>query len=173
MQAILGAFPIPTGPDLGNGLAPFTGSFSNPSGLDATSLRVDYSLSKRWNLFARYNYSPSTSDVRGSTVVGQGSLSLSTISKFKNTTQTLTFGATTVISPRMASEFHFNYSHVAANSVFKFDPFGGAVLFDPSLVFPAGLSLTMALLTRRYSRHLSPSLHWARSAGINNDSSIS
>src|SRR5215469_5708547 len=47
MQAILSAFPIPTGPDLGNGLAPFTGSFSNPSGLDATSLRLDYNLSKR------------------------------------------------------------------------------------------------------------------------------
>jgi outer membrane receptor protein involved in Fe transport len=140
MQAILGAFPIPTGPDLGNGLAPFMGSFSNPSGLDATSLRLDYNLSKRWDLFARYNYSPSNSNVRGSTVAGQDNLSLSTITKFKNTTQTLTFGATTVISPRMASEFHFNYSHVAANSIFKFDPFGGAVVFDPSLVFPGGLN---------------------------------
>jgi outer membrane receptor protein involved in Fe transport len=140
MQAILSAFPMPTGPDLGDGLAQFTGSFSNPSGLDATSLRLDYSLSKKWNLFSRYNYSPSSSDGRGSASAGQENLSLSTISKFKNTTQTLTLGATTVISPRMASEFHFNYSHVAANSVFKFDPFGGAVLFDPSLVFPTGIN---------------------------------
>ena len=140
MKAILGAFPIPTGPDPGSGLSEFKGSFSNPSGLDATSLRLDYNASKSWNFFSRYNYSPSNSDGRGSTVTGQDNLSLSTISKFKNTTQTLTLGATTVISPRMASEFHFNYSHVAANSIFAFDPFGGAVLFDPSLIFPAGFN---------------------------------
>src|SRR5207245_1871862 len=76
MQAVLSAFPIPTGPDRGDGLAPFTGSFSNPSTLDATSLRLDYNLSSRWTFFARYNYSPSRNDGRGSATAGQDSLSL-------------------------------------------------------------------------------------------------
>src|SRR6266508_2432030 len=38
------AFPIPNGRDFGNGTAEFIGSFSNPSSLDATSIRIDHYL---------------------------------------------------------------------------------------------------------------------------------
>src|SRR5262249_2036026 len=146
MQAILDAFPVPTGADLGDGLAPFIGSFSNPSKLDATSLRLDYHLSPKWRLFARYNYSPSNNDGRGSTTEGQENLSLSTLTKFRNTTQTLTLGALTMLSSRVANEFRFNYSHVAVNSIFQLDNFGGAVPFDPSIVFPSGFTFANGTL---------------------------
>lgn len=144
MKAILGAFPVPTGADLGDGLAPFIGAFSNPSNLDAASLRLDYNVSNNWKLFARYNYSPSNSDSRGSTSAGQENLSLSTLSKFRNTTETFTLGALTVISPSINNEFRFNYSHVAVHSFFQLDNFGSAVPFDPSLIFPPGFTFANA-----------------------------
>jgi len=34
--------------------------YSNPSSLDATSLRVDHAINSKLNLFGRYNYSPSS-----------------------------------------------------------------------------------------------------------------
>src|SRR6266540_2251032 len=53
------AFPIPNGRDFGNGTAEFIGSFSNPSSLDATSIRIDHYLGGKLALFGRYNYAPS------------------------------------------------------------------------------------------------------------------
>lgn len=152
MQAILNAFPLPTAADLGNGLAPFTGSFSNPSTLDAASLRLDYSPFKRWTVFARYNFSPSDTATRGSTTPGQDNLSLSTSTKLESTTQTLTLGASTTISSAAANEFRFNASHIRVNSLFELDTFGGAVPIDPAVVFPAGFTfangtLDMAIFT--------------------------
>ena len=51
-----------------SGFAAFNASYSNPATLDAYSLRVDDKFNDRFNLFGRYNYSPSTLTQRG--VVG-------------------------------------------------------------------------------------------------------
>src|SRR5262249_25445660 len=146
MQAILSAFPLPTGADQPDGLAPFTGSFSNPSTLDAASLRLDYSPFKRWTLFARYNYSPSNTAARGSTTPGQDNLSLSTSTKLESTTQTLPLGASTAISSAAANEFRFNASHIRVNSLFQLDKFGGAVPINPAMVFPSGVTFANGTL---------------------------
>ena len=59
MQPFLNAFPFdPKQPDLGNGIAQFNASYSNPGTLDAYSLRLDHKLSDKLALFGRYNYSP-------------------------------------------------------------------------------------------------------------------
>src|SRR6201997_5111809 len=42
VQPLLNAFPKPNGPDLGNGTAQFTSGYSDPSSLNAGSIRVDY-----------------------------------------------------------------------------------------------------------------------------------
>ena len=52
---LLRAFPLPTGQDFGDGTAEFTGIYSEPSRLDAASLRIDHRLDSRWSLFGRYN----------------------------------------------------------------------------------------------------------------------
>ena len=42
MRPYLNAFPIPNGPELPGGFASFSAAYSNPSNLDATSLRMDH-----------------------------------------------------------------------------------------------------------------------------------
>ncbi|MGH9842091.1 MAG: carboxypeptidase regulatory-like domain-containing protein [Blastocatellia bacterium] len=103
LRPILNAYPLPNGRDLGNGLAEFNASFTNPSSLDATSIRVDHSLGARLTLFGRYNHAPSDSTKRGV-------FSLSTVGPVQVATDTLTLGATWVISTSTINEFRFNYS---------------------------------------------------------------
>ena len=64
MQPFLNAYPIPPpgAPEVGPGLAQFNASYSNPSSLDAYSIRVDHVISSKLTLFGRYNYSPSSLD---------------------------------------------------------------------------------------------------------------
>src|SRR5580693_332476 len=65
VRPYLDAYPLPNGASLGAGLAQFNAGYSNPSSLDATSLRVDHVINSKLNLFARYNYSPSDLSQRG------------------------------------------------------------------------------------------------------------
>src|SRR5450755_1103044 len=52
LQPFLNAYPLdPNQPDLGNGIARFNASYSNPATLDAYSLRIDHKLSKELALF--------------------------------------------------------------------------------------------------------------------------
>jgi hypothetical protein len=123
LQLYLNAFPFdPHQPDLGNGVAEFNSSFSNAATLDAYSLRVDHKLSNAWNIFGRYNYSPSQIVQRGF-----AGTSLNDLSPIRITTQTATVGAAWVVSPRMTNDLRFNYSKTDATSSSRLDDFGGAV----------------------------------------------
>lgn len=135
MQPFLNSFPIPNGADLGNGLARFTGSYSDPSNLDASSLRLDYDMSSKWKLFARHNYSPSSSLTRATE-----STSLNDVWNYSTATQTSTVGATYTINSHMVNEFRYNFSRVHSKDSARLDDFGGAVPYDPALVFPSGYS---------------------------------
>src|SRR5262249_31110798 len=64
VRPFLNAYPVANGPAAGPGLAQFNASYSNPSSLDAYSIRVDHLLSSKLALFGRYNYSPSDLDQR-------------------------------------------------------------------------------------------------------------
>src|SRR5262249_3726145 len=88
VRPLLAAFPIPNGTELGNGLALFTASYSDPTSLNATSFRVDQLIGNRVTLFLRVNYSPSSVTPRNST----GELSNPRPTRFETTT--LTGGAT-------------------------------------------------------------------------------
>jgi hypothetical protein len=141
MQPYLNAFSLdPNQPDLGNGIAQFNASYSNPASLDAYSLRIDHRLTDKLNLFGRYNYSPSSLSQRGG-----GLYSLSTVSSTQITTQTGTIGATWVPSSVIANDFRFNYSRTTAVGDYHMDNFGGAVPLT-SLPFPDPYTSDDALL---------------------------
>jgi len=59
---LLNLFPIPNGPNLGNGLAEWTAGISRPSSLHTGAARIDHAFSARVTAFARYNESPSSTE---------------------------------------------------------------------------------------------------------------
>ncbi len=121
MQPILKAFPLPNGRDLGNGLAEFSAAYSDPSSLDATSIRLDHTINSKVTLFGRYNEAPSETNTRNSS-----NLSLSIVRFAKLDTQTVTLGATSALTARMSNEFRINYSDNGAIVSVTQDDFGGA-----------------------------------------------
>jgi outer membrane receptor protein involved in Fe transport len=141
VQLLLNAFPVPTGPEFldatGNptGEAPFTAVYSDPTSMNATSLRIDHTLSSRFTLFGRYNQTPSRNVVRLSSLNNAANLRLT-----KDDTRTLTLGATLSLTPRLHNEFRVNYSRVRATSSRELDNFGGAVPLTPSQVLPPVLA---------------------------------
>jgi len=132
MQPFLDAFPIPNGPNSTNGFAQFTASFSNPSTLNATSLRIDHSMGKI-TIFARYNYAPSNTVQRA----GTGSSSLNTLGITALTTQTATLGATWSAKPTVSNDLRFNWSTNRISNFNKNDTFGGAASLSDALLFPS------------------------------------
>lgn len=139
LRPILRAYPTPNGQDFGNGVAEYTASFSNPSQLDATSLRIDHNFNQKFNIFGRYNFAPSETKQRGvggSTLSGAASNSIS-IGTIKSRTETLTIGSTQILSNSMSNEFRFNFSRSKASTRFSLDEFGGAVIPADSVFFPS------------------------------------
>ncbi|HKR20970.1 MAG TPA: carboxypeptidase regulatory-like domain-containing protein, partial [Pyrinomonadaceae bacterium] len=138
MRPYLNAFPIANGPALGTGTAQFNASFSDPSSLDAYSLRVDHSLSSRLNLFGRYNYSPSNLDQRGPFFTSGRVLSAT--SSLSSTVHTATVGLTQIITPEISNEVRLNYSNHRVGIDFVMDNFGGATPLSDSFLFPSGIT---------------------------------
>jgi len=132
----LNAFPVQNGPEVGLGLAQFNASYSDPSSLDSYSIRVDQIVNSKFNLFGRYNYSPSNLNQRSP--AGYGVLSMREL--LSSSVQTFTLGLAQVINPRTSNEVRANYSNQRMGSKFTLDNFGGAVPLAPSLDFPAGFS---------------------------------
>ena len=137
MRPFLDAFPMANGANVATGLAQFNASYSNPSTLDAYSMRVDQLVNSKVSLFGRYNYSPSHLDQRSPPLNGPV-LSLNT--SLSSSIHTLTVGLTQLISPRMSNEVRANYSNQRMGTKFFLDDFGGAVPLPDSLMFPAGFS---------------------------------
>jgi len=143
MQPYLNAYPTPNGPDNPSaGTAQLNASFSNPSSLDAYSLRLDHKLTDRLSIFGRYNYSPSTIEQRGESPF----YSLSTVSSTQITTQTATLGASFAISNTLENDFRFNYSRTGGHTIGALDNFGGAIP-PASLQLPSPFTPETSLLT--------------------------
>jgi hypothetical protein len=131
IRPFLDAYPLPNGPDTTNGLAQFSASYSNPTSLDAVSVRVDHRLNDKLTIFGRYNHAPSSLTTRG-----PFSGALSVVSDINLRTQTLTIGATAAITPNMVNDFRFNWSRNDATNRNVLDDFGGAVPVPLSQFFP-------------------------------------
>jgi Carboxypeptidase regulatory-like domain/TonB dependent receptor len=138
IQPYLNAYPLPNGPAVRTGAAQFNGSYSDPSSLDAYSIRVDHAINSKVSLFGRYNYSPSYLNQRPS---NQGfEPNLSTIQLFSSSVQTLTVGSTQILTDRISNEVRANYSNDRFGTKFSMDHFGGAVPLADSVLFPSGFS---------------------------------
>jgi hypothetical protein len=149
IQPFLNAYPMPNGADdPSTGMAQFNASYSNPSTLDAYSLRIDQRFGKSLNVFGRYNHSPSQIAQRG--FGGVNGNSLNTISTTRITTETATLGATWINSHTISSDLRFNYSRTDAGSFYNLDSFGGAVpaasLPLPSPFSPENSNFSFAIL---------------------------
>ena len=125
LQKVLNAFPLPTpgAPDLGNGLTEFIGACSNPSSLNAYSVRLDHSFNDKLHVFFRFGDTSSSTAARGTGQEGEVPSELDAISQ---TSRTYTFGATSILSSRVSNEFRLNYSSNASYSTSSLDNFGGA-----------------------------------------------
>jgi hypothetical protein len=139
VRPFLDAYPLPNGPSVGPGLAQFNASYSDPSSLDAFSIRLDHAVNPRLHLFGRYNASPSHLDQRGAPFTTPA---LSTVQSVQSSVHTATAGVTQLFRRAMAHEIRLNYSTQRVASTFGVDGFGGAVSVPDSLLFPSGLSST-------------------------------
>ena len=145
MRPYLNAFPVANGAALGAGLAEFNASYSNPSTLDATSIRMDHVVNSRMTLFGRYNHSPSRLDQRGPSYSAGSVLSLT--NSLSSSVHTLTTGLTHLITPGISNEVRANYSNQRVGTQFFVDDFGGAVALPDSMLFPAGYSSANSLFS--------------------------
>ena len=116
----LNAYPQPDDKSVTPGVyvANFTGNYSDPSALDAGSLRIDHTFNSKWAVFGRFNEAPSESAIRTD--------SLNEVDTTEVRTRTLTVGAMASISPRIANNLRGNYSMQRAGVVNSLDSFGGA-----------------------------------------------
>jgi hypothetical protein len=124
MRPYLDVFPVPNATDdSSTNVANFSATYSNPSTLDAYSVRIDHNWNNRLSIFGRYNYSPSEISQRG----GNGVDPLSEVNRQRITIQTGTLGATWSVSHRILDDLRVNYSRVTASNTFILDDFGGGV----------------------------------------------
>jgi hypothetical protein len=121
LQAVLNAYPVANGPDLGNGLAEFIGSWSNPSSLDAYSVRLDHSLNDKVKVFFRFSDTGSSAGARQTFPFVPSELQTTSY-----TSRTYTLGVTSMLSSRVSNEFRLNYSSNASYGTVSLDNFGGA-----------------------------------------------
>jgi len=142
LQPFLNAFPLPNGPILltttgqPTGFAQFADSHSDPSVLNATSVRIDHNFNGRFSLFGRFADTPSHTSSRV----------LSNVTTTTTNTQTLTVGSTMMLGSKLINELRGNVSRAIASSTSAVDSFGGAVppsdqiLFSP--LIPADTGFT-------------------------------
>ena len=112
----------------------FTGSFSNPSTLNAGSVRLDHTFNNRFSMFARYNEAPSA--------VAARSNALSEVDSVEVKTRTFTIGSNMTFTSQLANALRANYSLQRAGSVSSLDALGGATPPPADVLTPAPLSPT-------------------------------
>lgn len=133
LRPYFAAFPVPNGPDTARGLARFSASYSDPSTLNATSVRVDRTIHTGLSAFARYNYAPSD----GASRLGSfGILGLNSVGVLQNSLHTLTAGATWIVTPRISNDLRVNWSRNLGRNFQFIDTFGGAVVLPAATLHP-------------------------------------
>jgi len=131
VQPLLKAFSLPNGPNLGNGMAAFAASYSNPSTLNSSGVRIDYLPWQRVTIFGRYSDAPSSLDQRA------GSYTYSNVSDIEYRTPSITLGSSQAITARWTNESRFNYSRSRANNFRTLDNFRGAIPPMNSELYPS------------------------------------
>jgi hypothetical protein len=130
---LLEAYPLPSqGQDLaGAWTGQFFAGFSNPSTLDAASLRLDYTPTSKLTLFIRGDEAPSNGEQHGAFDF----YSVSSLSSTTANVNTITAGATYIFSPTLVDDFRFNISHAKGSTTVIPIAFGGATVPSNSYLF--------------------------------------
>jgi carboxypeptidase family protein len=130
LQPVLKAFPLPFCPssavncatDLGGGAGQFVSSWSNPSSIDAYSVRLDHSLSSAASLFFRFSNTTSDAVQR---LGGLGG-SPSELSGNSYLERTYTFGISHSLPKKITNMVRLNYTTNSSVTTSTLDGFGGA-----------------------------------------------
>lgn len=132
LKDILNSFPLPTGgvvPGAPNE-ATYVATFSNPSKLDATSVRIDQKINDNFSLFGRYNNSPSRDDQRARFCAA------SCVARLDYKTETLTLGSTGIFTSNIVNDLRVNFSRSRVNQSYFIDTFGGAIVPPAGSIYP-------------------------------------
>lgn len=100
LGAVLNSFPMPNGPDMGDGLAEYIATYSAPSKIDSESVRVDRSIGNNEKAFYRYSNTPSSAVSYG--------LAKKTTNEQNNRTQTA--GLTSILGASVINDFRANFT---------------------------------------------------------------
>jgi hypothetical protein len=132
LREILEAYPLPVAPPLPEAPAetPYVASFSNPSRLNATSVRMDHILSSRLTLFGRVQHAPSENRERGRYATP------SFIAVLPAEATTITTGAGLLASTSLHHDIRLNWSRSRASQIYVQDTFGGAKVLPLERVIP-------------------------------------
>jgi hypothetical protein len=133
-RPIVGALPLPTGPPIDPTcdnvtkpcMANLSAVWSNPSTLNATSIRIDHNVNSRITLFARYNHAPSYDALRTWEEVEYDHVN----------TDTFTAGATMTLSPTKLNDFRANWSRTTGTTTTSLTHFDGGTPPPSSAFFP-------------------------------------
>ncbi|WP_263408846.1 TonB-dependent receptor [Terriglobus tenax] len=132
MRPILNAFPLPNGVDYGTAanpnLAQFITTFSLPSTINSTSVRIDHTLRPKVALFFRIGNTPSSTGARPYFARTTTSINA----------QSYTLGATVQFSDQLTNEFRLGYARSDSTQVGVLDTFGGATPIDLAGAMGAG-----------------------------------
>jgi len=117
--------------DRGNGFGDFVSAWSNPSSLDAYSVRFDHVLSGRVKLFFRFGDTPSIAMSRSG---GNAVPTPSSLISSQFASRTYTAGVASTLTNQVTNDFHLNYSSSEIVSPIKLDSFGGSQPVDLSQI---------------------------------------
>ncbi|MBS1825974.1 MAG: TonB-dependent receptor [Acidobacteria bacterium] len=132
VKSLLEAYPLPVASAVADAPleTPYTTGFSNPSTLNATSVRIDHAFTSRFTVFGRFHHAPSEGRERARYATA------SFVATLPNETQTATLGATMLLTPSLHNDLRFNRSRSMAGQIYYQDTFGGAKMLSNDLLFP-------------------------------------
>ena len=107
-EPLLNMFPAPNGPELGAGLAEWTGGISRPARFDAGAIRLDHAFTSWLTGFARFSETPSTTQYGSDPI---NSLGISS--------RSITGGLTLRARPTLVFDLRLNASSANATSIWN------------------------------------------------------
>ena len=118
IKTLIDEYPLPTGPDNGDGSAGFFATATNPVNETDFSLRLDHRFSSSDDFFARYSFSDSYSLLR--------SFYLNNLSRNRSRIESAILSEVHRIAPRLFNEARFGFVRSVNSVIGAADGFGGA-----------------------------------------------
>jgi hypothetical protein len=127
LRPFLNAYAVQNGSELTQspGLANYILAYSEPSGIDAISARIDHNFGSKLQVFGRYANTPSG---------GWYFNDLPIHDNIRVNVQSITLGATSVITPTQTNELRFNFTYNTSGEHEIASDFGGATPISIDIV---------------------------------------